>query len=295
MASHSLDVLSRLEPRVPVRLVERAAAWTAESVPVEAALAASVVLLRENVAGLETFLLHRHARMPFAASMVVFPGGRLDPADRTDVDPIRRCAVRETEEETGVRLVPDVLLPWAHWVTPELEPRRYDTFFYVAELPSGQQADDRSGETDRAGWSTPAAALADEQAGRIGLMPPTLSILLELAELGSLAELRRAATDRVVERVLPGLVRDGDGWRFDYPVRAGEAREPDLPAAGPRPQPRADDSGRHQHLAGRRAQPRPGGRGRSRPAGRRAPGGDRRRRAGWDQRRPAHPSTPRPR
>jgi 8-oxo-dGTP pyrophosphatase MutT (NUDIX family) len=221
MASHSLDVLSRLGPRIPDRLVERAAAWTAESVPVDAVLAASVVLLREINTGLETFLLHRHARMPFAASMVVFPGGRLDPAERTDVDPIRRCAVRETEEETGVRLVPDLLLPWAHWVTPELEPRRYDTFFYVAELPSGQQADDRSGETDRAGWSTPAAALADEQAGRIGLMPPTLSILLELADLGSLAEIRRAATDRVVERVLPGLVRDGDGWRFNYPRPGG--------------------------------------------------------------------------
>ena len=163
--------------------------------------------------------------MPFAASMVVFPGGRLDPADRSDADPIRRCAVRETEEETGVRLAPDALLPWAHWVTPELEPRRYDTFFYVAELPPGQQADDRSGETDRADWSTPAAALADEQAGLIGLMPPTLSILLELAALGSLAEVRRAATDRVVERVLPGLVRDGDGWRFDYPrAGRGEAR-----------------------------------------------------------------------
>ena len=48
-------------------------------------------------------------------------------------------------------------------------------------------------------------------------MPPTLSILLELAELGSLANVRRAAADRVIERVLPRLVRDGDEWRFDYP------------------------------------------------------------------------------
>jgi 8-oxo-dGTP pyrophosphatase MutT (NUDIX family) len=217
MPSHSLDVLARLMPRIPERLVERAAAWTQKSVPVDAALAASVVLLRENEAGLETFLMHRHARMGFAASMVVFPGGGLDPADGADVDPVRRCAVRETEEETGVRLAPNALRPWAHWVTPELEPRRYDTFFYVAELPPGQQADDRSGETDRAEWSTPAAALEDEQAGRIGLMPPTLSILLELAELGSLANVRRAAADRVIERVLPRLVRDGDEWRFDYP------------------------------------------------------------------------------
>ena len=125
--------------------------------------------------------------------------------------------MRETEEETGVRLPPEALMPWAHWVTPELEPHRYDTFFYLAELPAGQRADDRSGETDRADWSTPAAALADERAGRIGLMPPTLSILLELAELDSLAAAREAATDRVIERVLPRPVSDGAGWRFDYP------------------------------------------------------------------------------
>ena len=225
MPSHSLDVLARLAPQVPAELVERAAAWCEGSVPVEPGLAASVVLLRETGLGLETFLLHRHARMAFAASMVVFPGGRVDPVDRADPDPLRRCAVRETEEETGVRLAPASLLPWAHWVTPELEPRRYDTFFYLAELPAGQQADDRSGETDRADWSTPAGALADERAGRIGLMPPTLSILLELCGLGSLAEVRRAAADRVIERVLPRLVRDGHGWRFDYPgVQRPEGR-----------------------------------------------------------------------
>jgi 8-oxo-dGTP pyrophosphatase MutT (NUDIX family) len=217
MPSHSLDVLARLAPQVPAGLVERAAAWREGSVPVEPGQAASVVLLRETGSGLETFLLHRHARMAFAASMVVFPGGRVDPVDRDDPDPLRRCAVRETEEETGVRLAPDSLLPWAHWVTPELEPRRYDTFFYLAELPADQQADDRSGETDRADWSTPADALADEQAGRIGLMPPTLSILLELCGLSTLAEVRRAAADRVIEPVLPRLVRDGPGWRFDYP------------------------------------------------------------------------------
>lgn len=220
MPSHSIDVLARLTPRVPDQLVERAGAWTEESVPAVAGRAASVVLLRERGDGLETYLLHRHARMVFAASMVVFPGGRVDPADRTDPDPVRRCAVRETEEETGVRVTPDALMPWAHWVTPELEPRRYDTFFYLAELPVGEQADDRSGETDRADWSTPAAALVEEQAGRIGLMPPTLSILLELAELGSLAAARQAATDRVIERVLPRLVRDGAVWRFDYPRAA---------------------------------------------------------------------------
>jgi 8-oxo-dGTP pyrophosphatase MutT (NUDIX family) len=221
MPSHSLDVLARLAPRVPDRIVERVAAWTAGSVAADPRTAASVVLLRAAGSGVETYLLHRHARMAFAASMVVFPGGGLDPADRSAEDPIRRCAVRETEEETGVRLNAAALRFWAHWVTPEIEPRRYDTYFFLAELPEGQQADDRSGETDRAEWSTPDAALAAERAGQIALMPPTLSILLELSELGSLAAIRQAATERVVERVLPQLVEGPDGWQFRYPAPGG--------------------------------------------------------------------------
>jgi len=220
--SHSLDVLARLAPRVPEWIVQHAAAWTAGSVAAIPRTAASVVLLRAAGSGVETYLLHRHARMAFAPSMVVFPGGGLDPADGSADNPIRRCAVRETEEETGVLLDPGALLAWAHWVTPEFEPRRYDTFFFLAELPDGQQADDRSGETDRAEWSTPDAALAAEGAGQIALMPPTLAILLELSELGSLDAIRQAATERVVERVLPRLVEGAAGWQFRYPARGGE-------------------------------------------------------------------------
>jgi 8-oxo-dGTP pyrophosphatase MutT (NUDIX family) len=214
-----LDVLARLAPRVPDRIVQRATAWTGDSVAAVPRTAASVVLLRAAGSGLETYLLHRHARMPFAPSTVVFPGGGLDPADESADDPIRRCAVRETEEETGVGLDPAALLPWAHWVTPEIEPRRYDTYFFLADLPEGQQADDRSGETDRAEWSRPDAALRAERAGQITLMPPTLSILLELSELGSLDTIRQAAIERVVERVLPELVEGSDGWQFRYPAR----------------------------------------------------------------------------
>jgi 8-oxo-dGTP pyrophosphatase MutT (NUDIX family) len=224
MPSHSLDVLARLAPRVPDRIVQRAAAWTAGSVAVIPRTAASVVLLRSAGSRVETYLLHRHARMEFAASTVVFPGGGLDPADHSAADPIRRCAVRETEEETGVRLTAADLLPWAHWVTPEIEPRRYDTYFFLAELPDGQRADDRSGETDRAEWSTPDAALAAERASQITLMPPTLSILLELSELGSLNAIQQAAIERVVKRVLPQLVEGPDGWQFRYPVPDGGPR-----------------------------------------------------------------------
>lgn len=217
MASHSLDVLSRLTPVVPAPMVERARAWRPGAQPAVAVPAASVILLRDGSAGLETFLLHRHARMSFAASMVVFPGGKVDPLDERRPDPILSCAVRETAEETGVRLAPDELRPWAYWVTPQIEPRRYDTHFFVAELPRGQEAADVSGETDFAEWCTPAAAIRAQRTGQIAMMPPTLSILLELRDLGSVASVRQAAADRVIERVLPELIETSAGWRFRYP------------------------------------------------------------------------------
>jgi 8-oxo-dGTP pyrophosphatase MutT (NUDIX family) len=217
MPSHSYDVLLRLSPQVPAGMVERAARWTPDSVPSVAAAAASVILLRDSKDGLETYLLHRHALMPFAASMVVFPGGRVDPVDAEGgLDPTRACAVRETAEETGVLIDEADLVPWAHWITPEFEPRRYDTWFFVAAMPPDQEAVDMSGETDLAEWSMPAKALAAEHSGLIKMLPPTISILIELADLATVAEVIDRATDRQIEPVLPRLVETDSGWQFRY-------------------------------------------------------------------------------
>jgi 8-oxo-dGTP pyrophosphatase MutT (NUDIX family) len=184
-----------------------------------------VILLREGPAGLETYLLHRHARMPFAASAVVFPGGRVDATDAAaGGDPARACGLRETAEETGVQLRSDDLVPWAHWITPEPEPRRYDTHFFVAALPADQQAHDVSGETDHAAWELPVSALAAADRGDIALMPPTRSILLELADASSMRELFVAASGRVIECVLPQMIKTESGWTLRYPIRSGEGR-----------------------------------------------------------------------
>jgi 8-oxo-dGTP pyrophosphatase MutT (NUDIX family) len=221
MPTHSYDVLIRLAPEVPAAMLERAAQWTRDSVPNLAAPAASVILLRDGRSGLETYLLHRHARMAFAPSMVVFPGGRVDAIDiSSEGDPIRRCALRETSEETGVVLTEIDLHPWAHWITPEIEPRRYDTTFFVAAMPDDQEAADISGETDHADWSTPGQALAAQRMGRISMLPPTLSILIELADLATVTDVINQTIDRRIEPVLPQLVETESGWQFRYP-RAG--------------------------------------------------------------------------
>jgi 8-oxo-dGTP pyrophosphatase MutT (NUDIX family) len=222
VASNSVEVLTRLRPAVPQALAARIEAWNRDAAPAEPRRSASVVLIRPSADELEVYLLHRHSRMAFAASMVVFPGGGLDPADAVP-EPLLACAVRETREETGVRLDPAELRAWAHWVTPEMEPRRFDTTFFVAVLPAGQEARDISGETVRADWATPSEALAAYERGEIGLMPPTLSILTELADARTALAVLEQAVDRVVVTVLPRIEQSPDGWRFVYPeVAPGE-------------------------------------------------------------------------
>ena len=80
----------------------------------------------------------------------------------------------------------DLLRPWANWVTPARgHTRRYDTYFFVAALPEGQYADDRSSEAASAGWSLPTAAVEDFAAGRTVLLPPTWTQLDTLPKLGN--------------------------------------------------------------------------------------------------------------
>jgi 8-oxo-dGTP pyrophosphatase MutT (NUDIX family) len=217
MPSHSWDVLARLPLEPSPDIVAMAEARRAGDPAATPAPSASVILVRNAAVGIESYLLHRHARMPFAASMVVFPGGRVDPGDEASADPVQACAMRETLEETGVQLTEDDLVPWAHWITPEPEPRRYDTHFFVAVMPEDQQATDISGETDLAKWESPAAALAAADRGEIALMPPTRAILLELAEARSVADLLATARDRVIEYVLPEVIKTDEGWTIRYP------------------------------------------------------------------------------
>ncbi len=221
--TRSSDVLDGFAPPVPAALAARAEALERGGRPVEPRPSATVVLLRDADAdaagaGVEVYLLHRHDRMPFAPSVAVFPGGGLDPVDATAADPVLACALRETAEETTVRLEAGALVPWARWVTPAAEPRRYDTTFYLARLPEGQEARDVSGETVHAAWTSADRALTAHRAGELVLMPPTWSVLREVAAAPDVATLLASGAGRRVETVLPRVVRSDGGWRFTYEV-----------------------------------------------------------------------------
>lgn len=96
----------------------------------------------------------------------------------------------------------DLLRPWAHWVTPESLPRRYDTRFFVAALPVGQRTRDVGGEADRVAWVRPADALAQHAAGQMALLPPTRETLRELAALESVGQVLAAAAARRIHPIL---------------------------------------------------------------------------------------------
>ena len=117
--------------------------------------------------------------------------------------------------DAGLVLRADLLRPWANWVTPAEEPRRYDTRFFLAALPEGQHADGATTEADRAHWQRPADALADWRRGDCALMPPTWVTLADLADHPTVAS--AMAADRTLDKIIPKVVRDGDTVRVVLP------------------------------------------------------------------------------
>jgi len=92
----------------------------------------------------------------------------------------------------GLVLRSDLLRARARWITPEFEPKRYDTRFFAAMLPAGQIADDRTSEADHADWADPAALLRDYASGSALMLPPTVVCVEEVAAAASVAELLAA-------------------------------------------------------------------------------------------------------
>lgn len=156
----------------------------AEPVPIVAA--ATVVLLRDTPAGLETLMLRRDSKLAFAGGMWVFPGGRVDPEDFTDDEAdvaaaSRNAAVREAAEEAGLVVAADSMVPFAHWTPPPEAPKRFSTEFYVAPAPDGRVTIDDAEIRDHM-WVSPADALRKRDALEIELAPPTWVTLHTLAE-----------------------------------------------------------------------------------------------------------------
>jgi 8-oxo-dGTP pyrophosphatase MutT (NUDIX family) len=275
-----------LPPDSPDLRLDRAEALLAGRIAVPPLRdAATVALVRDGAQGLEVFVQRRPSSMVFAPGMVVFPGGRVEPADFDPEIPFQgsppepapfgigpdvltgaaaaapdaaamhrallAAAVRETLEEAGVLLAAgrfgpaqldraqqrlaageplapvlagigaairfDDFAALSHWITPAVEPRRYDTRFFVALVPDGAQPHAASAESEAAGWAAPAQLLADRAAGEVRLLPPTMAALAELAALPDAAAALAAGHRPGLRPLLPHPWRDADGtvkWRL---------------------------------------------------------------------------------
>jgi 8-oxo-dGTP pyrophosphatase MutT (NUDIX family) len=138
----------------------------------------------------------------------------------------RSHSLAQLLERRGLVLRSDLLRSWAHWITPEFEPRRFDTRFFVAGVPSGQRARDISGEADDAVWLPVDEAMGRFASGVLAMLPPTIITLRELAAYDCLADVLEA--DPLVVRVLPRPVLVGDNVDLVVDGPDGEVLAGDL-------------------------------------------------------------------
>lgn len=237
--------------------------------------ASTVVVLRDSPAGPQAFMVRRHEGNAFMGGAHVFPGGRVDPADRAadpswcdGLDAAERqmpavsavearayhvAAARELFEEAGVllarapsgafvslagsdvharfrhyrtdvhadastlrpilareglRLALDALVLFAHWVTPPIDTRQFDTRFFLTRVPPDQAPAHDETETTHSDWLTPAEAIRLAQTDAIVLPPPTWTTLRELEPFRSVDAALAWADARRVERRQPRVLED---------------------------------------------------------------------------------------
>lgn len=189
----------------------------------------TVVVVRDASDGLELLLLQRAPRKDGKPGPWVFPGGKVDPADRPGADAApaeiaRRAAVRETEEEAGLRLAPDSLVYISRWVTPAVAPRRFDTWFFLAPVAAGAAGGDVrvDGEEIHAHrWLAPRDALTYHHEGSVRLAPPTFVTVSWLVEHATAEAALRTLGANPPPPFHPRICKTEGGPCILYPGDAG--------------------------------------------------------------------------
>ena len=189
-------------------------------------------------------MVHRPGGADFAPGAYVFPGGAVHEQDRAWPDEIAGAAIRETFEETGILLAQDAtardpervrelvrngetfasalqhagitpdfdsLVVFARWVTPALLRRRFDTRFYVARTPSGQDVHPQEGEVTDWLWISPRRALDTDE---LTLVYATRTILESVADHRDPVAWAKSLRD--IATVEPRLVQGEAGWTIEH-------------------------------------------------------------------------------
>lgn len=256
--------------------------------------AATVVVVRDSPRGLETFCVERHRRSGFMGGALVFPGGKVDPADHAEIwqklttplgprvrafaesETVARAfavaALREALEEAAIlptvgdtldargalalrlrtssasetnglthRLAAELmsmgnqldtarLEAISRWITPKIEPKRFDTRFYLLELPKTQLGEHDNHETTLSFWSTPGDILARWKRGEVMLAPPTSFTIELFSNAESVEEAFDIARSQPLSPVEPILADDRGQPVIVMP---GDPLHPDPAVFGP--------------------------------------------------------------
>lgn len=135
----------------------------------------------------------------------------------------------EIARQEELILMPKLLIPYSHWITPEIVPKRFSTRFFLAELPQGQSATTDKDELTSSLWVTPHDALQMYTAGKITLMPPTLKTIEEMAKFISLDELFAAARNRTIYPIMPQPMKNGLMLPHDPEYSIERYKQPERP------------------------------------------------------------------
>ena len=127
----------------------------------------------------------------------------------------RSLSLAEMLARRNLILRSDLLRPWSRWITPAVEPRRFDARFFAAALPAGQRTRDVGGEAAAVQWITPARALDAGRKGQIYLWLPTAMTLAELAEYPDVEAV--LAAPRNIQPLLPEVVVAEDATWLKVP------------------------------------------------------------------------------
>jgi 8-oxo-dGTP pyrophosphatase MutT (NUDIX family) len=184
--------------------------------------AATVIVLRGGDEKLEVLLVRRTSRARFMGGVWVFPGGAVDASEGDGDTAQRAAALRELREEAGIVIDDrDELVRFSRWITPAEVTIRFDTHFFLASMPAGQEPRIDGEEVVAFAWFEPDTALAAHEEGTLELVFPTIKHLEQLAGFATADDVLEHARGRVVGPVQPRVISEGEHARIVLPGEPG--------------------------------------------------------------------------
>lgn len=179
--------------------------------------AATVVLLRDSSSGgYEVLMLQKNVNISFGG-MWVFPGGKIDQQDYQEDAQLQTAAtiaaVRETHEETGLAVSAEQFIWFAHWTPPASAPKRYATWFFVANANESSAVQVDGQEILNHRWISPVDAIAHHAKGEIDLAPPTWLTLHYLSQFNNVSSALQHFADTKAKIYETRVVKSNTGLR----------------------------------------------------------------------------------